>query len=125
MALILVIEDDEPLRQLIRNSLVSLGHQVLGAENGRSAIAMFSSTTVDLVITDILLPDKDGLELIPQFRKSAPSIKIIAISGGGRLGAKSYLGTAKALGALKTLAKPFSSLELQNAVKEVLDEKTK
>lgn len=122
MALILVIDDDEPLRQMICNGLVAIGHEILQAENGRQAVAKFGSHKIDLVVTDILLPDKDGLELIPHFRKLSPSTKIIAISGGGQVGPKQYLGTAKILGADKTLEKPFSPLQLQNAIRELLVE---
>jgi CheY-like chemotaxis protein len=120
VALILVIDDDESLRHMISSGLVAMGHEVLQAESGRQALAKFGSNKIDLVITDVLLPDIDGLELIPQFRKLSPSTKIIAISGGGRVGPKAYLGTAKMLGAERTVAKPFSPLQLQNAVTDLL-----
>ena len=124
MALILVVDDDESLRNVIKSTLISSGHEVLQAENGREAIQKFGANNIDLVITDILLPDKDGLELIPQFRKMCPLAKIIAISGGGSVGPKAYLGMAKALGAKKILSKPFSRLELQRAVEDLLGEKS-
>ena len=108
MALILIVEDDDLLASVMRRALAPDGHEVHLAEDGKKAWAFLLKAKVDLLVTDILMPEKDGLELIPQVRKNFPATKILAISGGGQLGPKSYLGTAKALGAHETLLKPFS-----------------
>lgn len=96
------------------------GHEVETAVNGDEALSLANHGNFDLMITDIIMPSKDGIEVILALRKSHPSAKIIAISGGGRLNAKDYLGIAQKLGAAATLAKPFSGSELVATVERVL-----
>ena len=96
------------------------GHEVDTAVNGDEALAHASHKNFDLVITDIIMPSKDGIEVIIALRKAQPTAKIIAISGGGRLNAKDYLGIAQKLGAAATLSKPFSGSELVASVERVL-----
>ncbi|MCZ6604453.1 MAG: response regulator, partial [Alphaproteobacteria bacterium] len=88
-------------------------------DNGDSGIKMVGAETVDVVVTDIIMPDKDGLETITELRKSHPEIKIIAISGGGRRVNRDYLPTAQAFGADRVLYKPFRPQEVVQAVNEV------
>jgi len=120
MASILLVDDDDTLRNIICTVLNSMGHETLQAKDGKNAIALSEANNVDLVITDIVMPEKDGLELVTYFKKKEPPIKIIAMSGGGTLGCSSYLGIAKAMGASLTLSKPFRAEELKVAVKNTL-----
>jgi DNA-binding response OmpR family regulator len=121
MASILLIEDDEFLVAAIRAALLLKKHEVIEARDGKEAIAQFNGRPFDLIITDILLPEKDGLELIPHFRRKSSSVKIIAMSGGGRLSPKGYLEIARKMGANATLVKPFSAAELHIAVNKALN----
>src|SRR5688572_19307865 len=115
MAHFLVVDDDEPTRDLIAFSLEQLGHSVTRAENGDEALAAFAGKRADVVITDLLMPDRDGLELIPSLLKLAPTMPIIAISGSVQH-AGLYLKMARQLGATWSLSKPFSRDELVAAV---------
>lgn len=115
MAHILVIDDNESLRDLIHGMLVSGGHTVAAASNGLDAVKLFRTAPADLVITDIVMP-YDGLATIRVLRGEYPSIPIIAISGGGEF----RLDYARGLGANRTLAKPFSVDELNTAIAGVL-----
>lgn len=98
------------------------GFIVQQAANGIEGLQRIELSVPDLVITDILMPDKEGIETILDLRRRYPSIRIIAISGGGRTGNKDFLRTAKHLGADRTLAKPFGLGELLKVVREVLAE---
>lgn len=108
MARILVIDDEEPIRRLVRLALAKEGHEVLEATNGRDALRLHQTGPADLVITDILMPEKDGLEVIMALKFQAPGIKIIAMSGGGRFQQTEALHMAEPLGAFATLRKPFA-----------------
>ena len=114
MAKILLIDDEAQVRMLVQVALEGAGHHVLTAENGKHALRLLEHQEVDVILVDILMPDMDGLELIPLLRKTRPASKIIAISGGS--GEWNYLDTAKCFGAHDTLKKPFSLQELLNAV---------
>jgi DNA-binding response OmpR family regulator len=120
MASILLVDDDEQLRSMLRIVLDRAGYQVQEASNGKEALDAFSRYPADLLITDIIMPDKEGLDTIMELRHSHPDLKIIAMSGGGRVSAQNYLGLAKMLGANLALAKPFSIQELLDSVKETL-----
>jgi two-component system, chemotaxis family, chemotaxis protein CheY len=124
MATILLVEDDEAVRNILHKTLVAAGHDVEDAANGDLAVAAFRRQPRDLVITDLVMPEKDGLETIMELRRLNPTTKIIAISGGGRtLGlGQLYLDTARTFGAGRILAKPFTSTALLTAVSEVLAE---
>lgn len=116
---ILVIDDDDQIRELIREVLERGGHTVFEADNGDTGIKLVCEETVDVVVTDIIMPDKDGLETITELRKSHPEIRIVAISGGGRKVNRDYLPTAQAFGADRVLYKPFRPQEVVQAVIEV------
>jgi CheY-like chemotaxis protein len=108
MARILVIDNEQLARFAIRKMLLSAGHQVVEAENGVVATDLCKVEAFDLVITDILMPEKEGIETILELKSDRPDQKIIAISGGGRDRYQGYLQTAVQLGADEALAKPFT-----------------
>ncbi len=109
---VLVIEDETALRQTIRRMLESAGHEVVEAENGRSGIEAFRKHRLDAVVTDIIMPNKEGIETIRDIRALDARIRIVAISGGGRTRNFDFLRIAGKLGATATLAKPFKRDQL-------------
>jgi len=121
MGRILIVEDDKAVRELLREILRRAGHEVVDVENGKEALAAYKDSPVDLVITNILMPEKEGLETIQELRRDDPDIKIIAISGGGQIGPADYLEVARRFGAMRTFSKPFDRKELLAAVDELLD----
>ncbi len=121
MAGILIVEDDKDLRELLKASLTKSGdHLVIDASNGKEALQKFKSLLVDLVITDLVMPEQDGIGLIMELRKIKPGLKIIAISGGGKVGPSNYLSIAETLGANAVFAKPFSIKSLLEKVDEII-----
>ena len=117
---ILLIEDDEAVRDFIREVLLGAGYFVSAAGNGKEGLAAIKSDPdIGMVITDIVMPEKEGIETIIEIKQSWPQIKIIAISGGGRICAEDYLHIASELGADITLKKPFARHELLGAVAEL------
>jgi CheY-like chemotaxis protein len=118
---ILVIDDDETIRELLRAILEREGYRVLDAPDGDKGLKQFTETPTDLVITDLIMPGKEGIETIRDLRRKFPDVKIIAVSGGGRIGPDSYLKMAKGVGALRTLSKPFDRTVLLKAVEEVIE----
>lgn len=108
MAGILLVEDDDDMRLMLKDALEKRKHLITEASNGREALIKFKSSLTDLVITDLLMPEQDGIGLIMELRKLKPEIKIIAISGGGKIGPSNYLNVAKALGADAVFPKPFN-----------------
>jgi YesN/AraC family two-component response regulator len=123
MARILIIEDDDQFRTMLRKMLETAGYNdIEEAANGSIGVKLFRQHPFDLVITDIIMPDKEGLEMIPELIRDYPRIKIIAMSGGGRTGPQNYLKMAKYLGAGRTLAKPFEYSDIIDAVQELLNE---
>jgi len=122
MIKILVIEDDNNFRSILVTMLQRAGYEVIQAENGNEALKHCRMNRPDLVLTDIIMPDKEGLETIQELLAVCPGVKIIAMSGGGRLGPNSYLPLAEKFGAKKTLQKPFLREELLTAIIEVLDQ---
>ena len=122
MRRILLVDDDAALRKLLCLNLTKMGHSVAEATNGKEALTTQESDPAELIITDLIMPEKEGLETIKELRKKYPATKIIAMSGGGRVSAADYLKIAKMLGADKVMTKPFSFQELADAVAEVLPE---
>jgi CheY-like chemotaxis protein len=120
MAGILIVEDDQVLREMLRDALVKRKYIVITAANGREAIAKFRPSVVDLVITDLLMPEEDGLMVIMKIKEIKPSTKLIAISGGGKAGPGSYLLMADKLGADHVFSKPFLPSELVQKVREMI-----
>lgn len=119
---ILVIEDDNDFRETLSAILRDEGYEVVEARDGKHGAKIMKAFIPDLVITDILMPEKDGLEVIMMLRKEMPDVKVIAMSGGCVLGPQGYLETASVLGAKKTLIKPFSKDELMLVLYEVFRE---
>ena len=123
MARILIIDDDDQLRTMLRTMLEKVGYNdIEEAASGNMGMKLFRQHPFDLVVTDIIMPDKEGIEVITELRRDYPQIKIIAMSGGGRVGPHGYLEMAKCLGAGRTLAKPFNQSDLIDAVQELLNE---
>jgi DNA-binding response OmpR family regulator len=114
LATILIIEDEEPIRILLRNALEAAGHEVREAPNGRIGLAMYRDRPADLVITDILMPEMGGLDMILELTREFLNVKVIAISGNQ--GEENFLHVAKLLGARQTLHKPFSMEKLLSTV---------
>jgi DNA-binding response OmpR family regulator len=120
MARILLIEDDVQLRKMLRQMLEREGYEILEAPDGTEGIKIYREEPTDIVITDIIMEGKDGIETIIELRRDFPELKIIAMSGGGRIEPESYLNIAQKLGALQTLTKPFGRKELLEAVRKLL-----
>lgn len=122
MAHILVLDDEQAITAVMRQILEQAGHQVLLAPNGKVAMKLCDAHPVDLVITDIWMPEQDGLETIIQLRRWSTAPKILAMSGGGRYGLIEFLKMAQQLGADRTLCKPFSQQDLLDAVHGLLED---
>ncbi len=120
MARILVIDDEFGIRRLLCVALEGMGYAVSEASNGREGLAVFAKHPTDLVITDLVMPEKEGIETIRSLRRTHPHLKIIAISGGNRAQAGDNLKMAKNLGANEVLAKPFKIDELAKVVERLL-----
>jgi len=118
MARILVIDDSAAVRELLEQMLRLTGHDVAVAGNGKEGLEQIRRQQVELVITDLFMPEKEGLETIQELRRDFPNIAIIAMSG--EPGMPSLLGIAKRFGAVKTIEKPFDRTEMMAAVEEVL-----
>lgn len=126
MAKILIIDDDISIRQAIRRFLEKEGHEVDEASNGAEGIKIFERAPAELVITDIFMPGKEGLETIMEIQGRYPNVKVIAISGGGDIELtkelkENFLLTAEQLGA-RTLDKPFELDELLKIIQELLED---
>ena len=120
MARILVIDDDELVRATVKAALELAEHEVVVASDGQQGIASYQGGKFDLVVTDIIMPEKEGIETILELRQHNPAVKIIAISGGGRTSNEIFLDVAKKFGAVDVLAKPFTPKQLLASVKKVL-----
>ena len=119
MATILIIDDEEPIRALLRTVLEAAGHAVMEAPNGRIGLMLYRHRPPDLVITDILMPELNGLDMLLELTREFIHAKVIAISGAG--GEQHDLDVAKLLGARRTFQKPFSMPQLLDAVRYELD----
>jgi CheY-like chemotaxis protein len=120
-ARILVVDDDENICRVVQRMLNAAGYDVDVANNGQEALAKLTPD-VNLVLSDVLMPEMDGIEMIMRLRKEAPDVKIISMSGGGIQDKEHVLEIAERLGAVKTLSKPFSREDLIGTVQEVLGE---
>lgn len=118
---ILIIDDEPQIRAMLRQMLEREGFEVIDASDGRQGIRLYRESPADLVITDIVMPEKEGLETIMELKKDYPDVKIIAISGGRKIGYGEYLGMAELFGAVKTFAKPVQREDLFGAIRELLD----
>jgi DNA-binding NtrC family response regulator len=120
---ILIIDDDNEIRRLYGRILIQAGHEVVEAPEGNTGIRLFRAEPCDLVLTDIIMPEKEGLETIREFTRDYPGVRVIAISGGGKAtGSSTCLSLAKLMGAHATLSKPVTGVELLEAVRSALED---
>lgn len=121
MAKILVVDDEVRIRDLLKHMLTADGHQVLFAENGAQGCTLFRQHKPDLLITDLVMPEQNGIDMILELKKEFPAMRVVAISGGGGItGSFDYLPIAKLVGAHHILQKPFGMHELKVAVGDAL-----
>ena len=121
MPSILVVDDEEQIRQLIRETLEQAGFHVTEARDGKEALRQYRLAPADVVVMDILMPDQDGLETTATLRREFPKVKVIAITGGSdMIGILNFLDVAKMLGAHRTLQKPFEMKTLIEAIQAEL-----
>ena len=121
MASILLADDDDEFLAMLSSALIRAGYQVKVAFDGERALKLYKDLPTDLVITDLVMPEKEGLELIGELKRLNPEVKVIVVSGAGKHVLPDYLKMAKALGAKRVLAKPFSEREILEAIFEVLE----
>lgn len=122
MARILVIEDSRDIRTLVCNILTRAGHEVCEASDGQDGVDVFRETPTDLVITDIFMPRKAGIETITDLQEIDEHVKIVAMTAHGTEEQYDFLRVARALGAVRTLEKPFVAADLVQVVSEALEE---
>ena len=120
MARILVIDDQEPIRRVVRRAFEQDGHEVFDASDGEVGMEILESHSFDIVITDIFMPGQDGIVTLRQIRKRFPTVKVIVISGGDSTGMMDLRQDAELLGAVKSLQKPFNAKEIVDLVRSVL-----
>ena len=121
MAKILVVDDEQNIRNILRESLTKDQHEVIEASSGLEACEILDSNAVELVITDLVMPGKTGLDLIMEIKEKIPDLSIIAISGGGGINGRfDYLPIAQLIGANNIIKKPFSIAEIKQTVTELL-----
>lgn len=111
-----VVDDNDDVRRLLIRVVEKIGFDVVGAANGHAALVALQAGDTDVLVTDIVMPDVEGIELIRNVRRQFPDVRILAISGGGKIDGESYLHLAKELGADECLTKPFSCAELSATV---------
>jgi len=122
MASILLVDDEPLVVESLTLAMESKGHSVVTAGNGAEGLKRFGERAFDVVITDIIMPDTEGIETIREMKRRKPDAKIIAMSGGGRTGAGEFLKMARNLGATATLTKPIRLSDLFRTLNECLDD---
>jgi CheY-like chemotaxis protein len=122
MAKILVIDDDALVRAVLTSILEQVGHTVLTAEDGLRGMAMFHEERPDLVITDLVMPEQQGIQTLAKIRGEDPNAKVIVMSGSGRIGDTDFVAEAQALDANDIVAKPFDPEDLLRSVSRCLAE---
>lgn len=120
MKRILIIDDDHHILLMLKKMLEKAGFEVDLASNGVDGLELFQKIQADMVITDIIMPEKEGLETIREMKRMRSEVKIIAMSGGGKISADNYLETAKIFGASLVLEKPFSQKTMVDAVTRLM-----
>jgi DNA-binding NtrC family response regulator len=124
MAKVLVIDDSDAVRSMIRKALESSGYHVCEACDGEQGLAAIQRETPDLVVTDIVMPESEGIQMILELRRRKTKMPVVAISGGGTGWAMDYLRVAMASGAIASLTKPFTAQEIIDAVRKGLETRT-
>jgi DNA-binding NtrC family response regulator len=117
---ILIIDDDPQIRSLLRSLFEREGYAVAEGANGEEGLKVYRKNPADVVVTDLIMPEREGIETIIEFRRRFPQVKIIAMSGGGFIAGEEYLLLAQKVGALRTLIKPFMVNEVLSIVQELL-----
>ena len=123
MAHILVIDDEVQIRDVLRTVLERVGYEVTEAGDGNEGLQIYAEGNIDLVVTDIIMPEKGGIDTIMDLRRDFPEAKIIAISGGGMCGDISYLDMALGVGADRAIGKPFVLDDFLESVEDLLSAK--
>src|ERR1035441_7419443 len=119
MLRILVVDDDDAFRKMMCQTLTEMGYEVMEARNGKEAVQVYELCPADVILTDLIMPDTDGIAPRPEFRQIQSKVKIIAMSGGGWVGTRNYLKAAKLLGADDTLTKPFAKEDVAAMVERL------
>lgn len=119
MTKVLLVDDDEMVRYAIRAALEIAEIEVVEQPNGKFIKDLASLDGIDVVVTDIFMPDVEGMEIISTLRTHVPHIPVIAVSGGGRINAKDYLQSATDLGAEAAFEKPFNEVDLVDKIREL------
>jgi CheY-like chemotaxis protein len=119
MISILLVDDDDVIRSSLEEILSRFGCRVVAARSGKEAIAAVSGRSFDAIITDVLMPDMDGIEVLWKLRQLGPLPRVVAMSGGGRISSHDCLAMAQRLGAFRILQKPFSTNQLLSVVGEI------
>ncbi len=122
MKSVLVVDDEPGMREMVKQLLLNEGYHVLEASNGKHAMEFLKNESPELVITDIIMEEMDGVEIIMEIRENYPDVKIIAMSGGSKISSEDYLESASDLGADRIFNKPFSLSEMLIAIKELIEE---
>jgi CheY-like chemotaxis protein len=117
---ILIIDDEPSIRKMLKKLLEKNSYQVWETNDGKQGIESYRENNPDLIITDLIMPEKEGLETIRELKKIDPDVKIIAISGGGLVDPKMYLNMASKFGAVRTFTKPVDNEILLSAIAEIL-----
>lgn len=120
MADILVIDDDEGFRGMVCTLLTKAGYEVIACDDGKKGVELYRGNPCSLVITDLIMPDQEGIETIMALHRDYPGVNIIAMSGGGRGNPEVYLHSAVCLGARRAFTKPFDTREFLAAVRELV-----
>lgn len=119
---ILIIDDEPTALELLRRIVAAAGYETVLASNGQEGVERFHEKPCDLVITDMVMPVKDGLQTILDLRADVPDLPVIAISGGGTISKERYLAVAGYLDRVVTIAKPFAIEAITDAIKQLLSE---
>ncbi|MGD9546065.1 MAG: response regulator [Candidatus Krumholzibacteriia bacterium] len=120
MTRILLVDDDTQVRTMLKKTFEREGYEVVEAGDGCQAVALYDPDTIDLVITDIVMPEKEGIETIREIKSNNPQAKIIAISGGGRIKPGDYLAWAERFGVDNTFTKPIRRQEILDAIEALV-----
>lgn len=121
MKKILIIDDEPHILLMLKKMLERAGYDIDIASNGLEGLTLFRKDPSDLVITDIIMPEKEGLETIREMKRMQSDLKIIAMSGGGKISADNYLHTARIFGASRILEKPFTQQQMVDTVHELMN----
>lgn len=120
MKKILLVDDEEMIRKMVVAVFNHSEYSITEVCNGVEALKVLETASFDLIITDVIMPDCDGIELVMSVRKKLPDIKVVVMSGGGRVQADHYLNLAEKLGATRVFEKPFDTMEFRQVVHDLL-----